>query len=395
VGNEVLHDVPTSSNGHGSGGGSRLNFDDRPILVFWETTRACPLACRHCRASAIHTPLPGELTTEEGHALIDDIATFGPRPPVLIMTGGDPLARADLFELAGHASEVGMPIGFAPAVSPNLTDEAIEKMWDAGAKTVSISLDGATAHTHEDVRQVPGIFADTLDAVRRLVAAGFTVQINTTVMRSNVQELPGIAALLVELGARIWEVFFLIKTGRGTELEELTPEENEDVSHFLYEASRYDFIVRTVEGPFFRRVAAWRRADDTDDPAGTYGLGSLYSQLSSRLRLVLGEPGVSRAQTAGTRDGKGIVFVAHNGDVFPSGFLPTVLGNVRDSSIVELYRGHPLLRSIRSAAFTGRCGACEFSDMCGGSRSRAFAAHGDPLADDPGCSHLTRSRTVP
>ncbi len=378
----------SSGNGHGTGNGRRLNFDDRPILVFWETTRACPLACRHCRASAIHTALPGELNTAEGLALIDDIRSFGPRPPVLIMTGGDPLARPDLFELAGHASRSGIPIGFAPAVSPNLTDDAVKSMWEAGAKTVSISLDGATAETHEGVRQVPGIFPETLDAVRRLVAAGFSVQINTTVMRSNVDELPEIAALVSELGAHIWEVFFLIKTGRGSELEELTPEENEEVSNFLYDASRYSFIVRTVEGPFFRRVTWWRRAGADGDPATRFGLGPLYVELSTRLRELLGEPGVSRAQTAGTRDGKGIVFVAHNGDVYPSGFLPCVLGNVRETSIVDLYRSDPLMRSIRGAAFGGRCGACEFKDTCGGSRSRAYAASGDPLGEDPGCWYV-------
>jgi radical SAM protein with 4Fe4S-binding SPASM domain len=220
-----------------------------------------------------------------------------------------------------------------------------------------------------------------------LVQEGHTVQINTTVMRRNVEELAEVAALLSSWGAHIWEVFFLIRVGRGSELEELTPRENEDVVHFLYDASRYGFIVRTVEAPFFRRVVAERREAGPDaDPVATFGLGSLYERLTSRLRELLGDPGASRAQSVGTRDGKGILFVAHDGDVYPAGFLPYRLGNVRRDDIVELYRAHPLLRAIRATEFSGRCGVCGFADTCGGSRARAFATFGDALAEDPACA---------
>jgi radical SAM protein with 4Fe4S-binding SPASM domain len=218
------------------------------------------------------------------------------------------------------------------------------------------------------------------------VAEGHTVQINTTVMRRNVEELVEVAALLAAWGAHIWEVFFLIRVGRGSELEELTPQENEDVAHFLYEASRYGFIVRTVEGPFFRRVVAQRRERPDADPVEAFGLGPLYRRLTARLRELLGEPGSSRAQSVGTRDGKGILFVSHDGDVYPAGFLPYRLGNVRADDIVELYRSHPLLRAIRATEFGGRCGVCEFADTCGGSRARAFASLGDPLGEDPACA---------
>lgn len=374
---------------------SPVNFAQAPILLFWETTKACRLACRHCRAEAIPEGLPGQLTTADGMHLIDDLRAFTPRFPVVIFTGGDPFMRPDLFDLAAHAKSYGMPIGFAPSVTPLLTREMAVRMREAGSKTVSISLDGADAATHEGVRQVQGHFVKTEDAVRMLVDEGHMVQINTTVMRRNVEQLADVAALLAAWGAHIWEVFFLIRVGRGSELDELTPQENEDVAHFLYDASRYGFIVRTVEGPFFRRVVAQRREAGPDaDPASTFGLGELYVRLSTRLRQLLGEPGSSRAQSVGTRDGKGILFVAHDGDIYPAGFLPLRLGNVKQDDIVGLYRDHPLLRSIRATEFGGRCGVCEYADTCGGSRARAFANTGDPLAEDPACVYQPAAAPV-
>jgi radical SAM protein with 4Fe4S-binding SPASM domain len=281
-----------------------------------------------------------------------------------------------------------MPIGFAPSVTPLLTEEAARRMREVEAKTVSISLDGARSQTHEGIRGVADHFAKTEDAVRMLVREGHTLQINTTVMRRNVEELADVAALLCDWGAHIWEVFFLIRVGRGSELEELSPSENEDVAHFLCEASRYGFVVRTVEAPFFRRVVALRRElPDGVDAAEAFGLGPLYGRLVTRLRERLGPPGSSRAQSVGTRDGKGILFVAHDGDVYPAGFLPVRLGNVRRDDVVELYRSNPVLRAIRHTEFTGRCGVCEYSDTCGGSRARAFATFGDPLAEDPACAY--------
>ncbi len=366
------------------------DFDTGPILVFWETTRACLLACRHCRAEAVERPLPGQLSTEEGLALIGDLAGFGPRPPVLILTGGDALMRPDLLELAAFARSLGIPIGLAPSVTPLLTKEVLKRLRALEVRSVSISLDGASAATHEEIRQVPGHLDVTLAALELLVGEGFRVQVNTAVMRDNVEELADVAALVKALGVTVWEVFFLIRVGRATGVEELTPEENEDVAHFLFDASRYGLTVRTVEAPFFRRVVAWRMAVGMAvDPAEAFSLGPLYRCLSARLRERLGEPAdIARARSAGTRDGKGLVFVSHDGHVYPAGFLPLSLGNVRERSIVDIYRHHPLLRAIRRAEFSGRCSTCEYRDLCGGSRARAFAACGDPLGEDPGCPYL-------
>ena len=205
-------------------------------------------------------------------------------------------------------------------------------------------------------------------------------------MRENLHELPAIAGIVRETGASVWEVFFLVKVGRGTGVTAPTAEESEDVCHFLVEASRYGFVVRTVEAPFFRRVAA----GDGLAP------GPLYRELAAGLHGRLGPAGPrSQAQTKGTRDGKGIVFVSSTGDVHPSGFLPLPVGNVVERSLVELYRESPLLRQIRAGSFSGRCAVCPHRDLCGGSRARAFAASGDPLGEDPACPYVPDALAPP
>ncbi|MGZ4463057.1 MAG: TIGR04053 family radical SAM/SPASM domain-containing protein, partial [Gaiellaceae bacterium] len=361
-----------------------LDLGSRPILVFWETTRACRLACRHCRAEAIEQPLPGQLSTAEALAFVESLTGFGRPYPVLVVTGGDPLMRPDLGLVLERAGELGLPRALAPSVTPLLTPERLEWLRGLGVSTISLSLDGAGPEAHEGMRRVPGHFAATLAALRAARAAGMTVQVNTVVTRDTVAELPAVARIVADSGASIWELFFLVKVGRGVDVGELSAEENEDVCHFLYDASRYGFIVRTVEAPFFRRIVQWRRAQ----PALPLDPGPLYLRLGEELRRQLGPPGLdSRAQTKGTRDGKGIVFVGHNGEVYPAGFLPLSLGNVRRENVVETYRSHPLLRAIRAAAFTGRCGGCDYADLCGGSRARAFASCGDPLGEDPACCY--------
>ncbi|HTX86276.1 MAG TPA: TIGR04053 family radical SAM/SPASM domain-containing protein [Streptosporangiaceae bacterium] len=371
------------------------DFAERPMLVFWETTRACLLACRHCRASASPDPLPGELSEAEGYALIDQVARFGRPHPILVLTGGDCLMRPGIFELAAYARKLGVPVCLSPSVTPILTAELIGMIADSGIRAVSISLDGALPETHESIRGIPGHFAATMRAIRGFADAGMTVQVNTTVMRANATELADIAALTVGSGARIWEVFFLVQVGRGMTEGQLAPAEHEEVCHFLYDAAHYGVVVRTVEAPFFRRIAACRRS------GGTPPTGSLYTMLTSRLERLLGPP-VARpsAHTAPTRDGKGILFVAYDGEVYPAGFLPIGLGNVRDQPLRAIYTGSPLLRSIRAAEFGGRCGRCEYADLCGGSRARAFAMTADPLGEDPACayepahSELARSGTA-
>lgn len=359
-----------------------VDYAERPMLVFWETTRACQLACRHCRASATSQPLPGELSAQEGRDLLEQVAGFGRPYPILVLTGGDCLLRSDLFELVEQAQALGLPVALSPSVTPMLTPEAITRIAGSGVKAVSISLDGSGAATHDAVRGIPGHFDQTVAAIQALITAGLTVQINTTVMSANLDELADIAALLSRWGVHIWEVFFLVHVGRGSATGAITAAEHEGVCHFLFDASQHGFIVRTVEAPFFRRVVAERRA------GGPAPDGAVYRTLSARLGDLLGEPtGRPRAHTAATRDGKGILFVAHDGDVYPAGFLPLPLGNVRTRPLREIYRDDGLLRNIRAAEFSGKCGRCSFADLCGGSRARAFADSGDPLGEDPACSY--------
>jgi len=372
--------------GSGEGRGLTRSFDDRPLLVFWETTKACSLACYHCRANAQRDPGSDDLSTAEGFALIDDLAAIGRPRPVMILTGGDCLIRKDIVAVAAHAKQMNVPAAIAPSVTPKLTSTTLRQMRAQNVKTASLSLDGATPDTHEAVRGISGHFDATMRAINKLKMYGYTVQVNTTVMRSNVGELADIAALIHRSGVNVWEVFFLIGIGRGTGIEAPSALENEDICHFLVDASQYGFTVRTVEAPFFRRVAVDRRRIGDMPAEDAFDLGPLYSHLRDRLHGQLGSPiAPVRAPSAATRDGKGVIFVANNGDVYPSGFMPLRLGNVRERSIVEIYRDHPLLHSIRDAAFAGSCGRCEHADLCGGSRARAFAATEDPLGEDPGC----------
>jgi radical SAM protein len=333
---------------------------------------------------------PDELTTAEGMRLIGELSGFGERPPVVVLTGGDVMTRPDLLDLVGEARRRGLPVALAPSVTPKLEAAVLAELGRLGVSSVSLSLDGATATTHEGIRGVPGHFGQTLAALRQLRALGFKVQVNTAVMRANVDELADVAAIVNEVGATSWELFFLVHVGRGRDEQELDPLENEDVAHFLFESSRYGPALRTVEGPWCRRVVAWREAQRPDgDAAAAFSLGPLYSHLSGRLQELLGPPRRGPAMTsAGTRDGKGILFVSNEGWVYPAGFLPIRLGNVRDESPVTIYRDHPLLRDIRAARFGGRCGRCEFRESCGGSRARAYAASGDPLAEDPACAYV-------
>jgi len=368
----------------------KLDFAQRPMLVFWEVTRACQLACSHCRASATEGALPGELTTTEGLDLIDQVAAFGRPYPILVLTGGDCLLRPDLFDMVARAKELGVPVALSPSVTPQLTPAKIDQMVSSGINAVSISLDGAIPATHDGVRGIPGHFEDTIRAITALSAAGLTVQVNTTVMRANLDELADVADLIASAGAHIWEVFFLVQVGRGVAADAITPQEHEDVCHFLYDASQHGFIVRTVEAPFFRRIVS-RRQEGDPAPAS-----EIYQRLSGRLETLMG-PATARprAQTASTRDGKGILFVAHDGEINPAGFLPLPLGNVRGASIASIYRDSPVLLQIRDAEFTGRCGVCEYADLCGGSRARAYAATGDPLGEDPACSYQPAGWSAP
>jgi radical SAM protein len=326
-------------------------------------------------------PLPRELNHEESLRLIEEITEFGRPYPTLVFTGGDPLRRKDLFQLLFHASNLGLGFAVSPAVTELLTYEVIMKVKETGASSISFSIDGPTESTHDEIRRKEGTFRRTLDAVRDAKRLGLNVQVNTAIMSRNLHTLPEIFHLIRELGVKTWELFFVIKVGRASSVEDLTSVQCESVCNFLYDASWYGITIRTVEVPFIRRVAKYR------ETKGLYWNDTTYQSLRTALLQLDGEPHspCSTLRPVGTLDGDGVIFVAHDGTVHPGGLLPTSLGNVRTSSLVRIYRENQLLKDIRQRKLKGPCGICEFKDICGGSRARAFSYYGDPLASDPAC----------
>lgn len=370
----------------------KFDVAGRPFIVIWEVTRACDLVCAHCRAEAIPSRNPAELTTSEGHTLIDQIAAFGQPSPLLVLTGGDPMKRPDLAELVSYATGRHVPVAFSPSATPLLTASALRELRAAGLKAVSLSVDGASAAVHDDFRGVDGVFARTMGLWDAALECGLKVQINTTVARRNLRDLPAIAGLLFERGAMTWSVFLLVPVGRGTKLEQLSPQECEDVMNFVYDAG-LALPTKTTEGHHYKRVVLERTVLKRLGvaPGGILGLGATYYGLRAKMGpMPAGE--LSRRTPMDVNAGRGFVFVSHIGTVHPSGFLTASAGDVRTKSLNEIYRASPLLNELRDASLLGgRCGQCEFAPVCGGSRSRAFATTGDALAEDPLCSYQPHS----
>ncbi len=347
-----------------------MRYAERPLLVYWELTRACELACRHCRAEAVSRRHPRELSTVAGYALLEQLAGFGPPLPHLVLTGGDPLKRPDLFDLISRARSLGFSVAITPSGTYALTQRVVARLKDAGVSILALSLDGSTAARHDALRGVPGSFDWTVQAARWARALGLPLQINSLVCAETRDDLPALLDLVGELGAQRWSLFFLVPIGRGRLLREVEPDEAERIMAWLYQvAPTVPFAIKTTEAPFYRRVVAQRRAHERRS-------GGTPPDLAS----------VRRGH--GVRDGNGILFISHVGDIYPAGFLPLPLGNVTRSDPVEVYRRHPLLVSLRDPdRFKGKCGRCEFRFVCGGSRARAWSATGDPLESDPLCPY--------
>jgi radical SAM protein len=363
------------------------DVNQRPFIVIWEVTRACDLACVHCRASAMPSRNPFEVTGPEAHDLIDQVAAFGPPAPLFVLTGGDPLKRPDLLELISYASSRKLPVALSPSATPLLTRTNLDDLKRAGLRAMSLSVDGASAEVHDAFRGIDGVFDRTLEAWDAARAAGLKVQINTTVARRNVHELPKIAEMALARDAFTWSVFFLVPMGRGLGLEQISPRECEDVMNFLYDVGTV-IPVKTTEGHHYKRIVLSRnlleRLDVSPEAAGI--VGDDYRTLRDCLDWTA-RPGTRRTPMD-VNAGRGFVFISHTGSVHPSGFLPLSAGNVKCTPLGELYRESPLFEALRdSHALTGRCGRCEFAPVCGGSRSRAYAASADPLGEDPLCAY--------
>lgn len=361
---------------------------DRPFIVFWELTRACTLACRHCRASAMPAHDPLELSTAEGFLVIDDLAALGSPRPMLILTGGDPFERSDLLTLVKYAASLGLPVALSPSVTPNLTRARLAALRGAGAGAVSLSLDGARAETHDRVRGIEGVHAATVAAAAMVRELGYRLQINTTVTADNVEELPELLAWVIDADISLWSVFLLVPTGRGAHLDSLASEDVEEVLHWLHDVG--DLVpVKTTEAPQFRRVAMQRAGVDHLDDA--FPPGPLRRRLRERTKQLVPATHAlrHRRQPLSVNAGRGVAFIDHQGTIFPSGFLPLAVGSVRQRPLSAWYRDSPLMRSLRDPdRFSGKCAVCDFRAVCGGSRSRAYATTGDPLGDDPACDYM-------
>ena len=362
----------------------KIDFNERPFIVIWEVSQACDLACLHCRASAQPSRNPLELTTDEGKRLLDEVAEL--QVPVFVLTGGDPLKRPDIFELISYGSSRSVRVSLTPSATPLLTAEAIQRLKDCGLARLAISLDGPTAAVHDAFRRVPGSYDWTLRAVRSARAIDLPVQINTTITRHNLGMVDDIIALLETLDITLWSVFFLVPTGRGSDIDLISAEEFEGVFEKLYQtAQRASFDIKSTEAQHYRRFLLQRRVEERragDTPRKAHPFQSMIG--------VSTPDGIGRAPK-GINDGKGFAFVSHTGEVFPSGFLPLPGGNIRRSSLTEIYRHSPLFTSLRDTSnLKGKCGDCEFKEICSGSRARAYAMTGDYLAEEPFCSYVPR-----
>jgi radical SAM protein len=391
-----------------------LDYDETPFLVIWEVTQACDLACKHCRASAQPLAHPDELTNAEGKALIDQIAAMG--VPIFVFTGGDPLKRQDVFELIRYAAGKGLHVALTPSATPLLTREAIFQFKEAGLVRLGISLDGSTPEIHDSLRGLTGAWERTIQAIGWANEAGIPIQVHTTLGRGNVQDLDSLCAFFETQPIVMWNVFFLVPVGRGQLDDLLSGEQFEQAFAKIYELSqRVNFQIKTTEAMHYRRYLLQHNLEERrfghGHPQASSASATLaqsdvlkghdFSRAENNPEKNEGalapayEPGApttdAQTRTANwttrrVNDGKGFVFISHTGNVYPSGFLPIDAGNVRRTPLAEIYRNAPIFKALRDTAqLKGKCGACEYKEICGGSRARAYAVTGDPLASEPCC----------
>ena len=373
-----------------------VDFNERPFIAIWEATQACDLACVHCRANAQPLRSTFELSTGEAQRLVEQIAEM--RVPVFVITGGDPLKRPDIFDLVEYATARGVRTSLTPSATPLLTREAIAELQRRGLARLAVSLDGSTAKIHDVFRRVPGSYEWTLQAIRWARELGLPVQVNTTITRRNMGDFEDMVRMLDTLDIAMWSVFFLVPTGRGQLDDLVSAEEFEAVFAKLYQvARRARFDIKTTEAQHYRRYILQTRAAERrcqGSAAGANGNAAPTPATWNEIAVENSSDGIGRAPR-GLNDAKGFVFISHLGEVFPSGFLPMSAGNVRRQPLAEIYQHSPLFVSLRDPSrLQGKCGACEFRNVCGGSRARAFALTGDPFAEEPCCVYEPKAAAL-
>ena len=371
------------ASGNGNGGGMfRPDFDQAPFLVIWETTQACDLACRHCRAEAQPNRHCGELTTAEAKRMLEDVRRFG--PIIFVFSGGDALKRPDIVELVAHGAQLGLRMAITPATTPLATREMLQSLRDAGLARLAVSLDGSHPGIHDEFRRVAGSFDHGLRILRTSQEIGLSTQVNTVVAKHNLDDFDRLCALMTELGIVFWEVFFLVPMGRARPQDVASADEFEAVFNRLYDLSKSaPFDIKATAAPQYARVVLQRKLAERRN-GGSADADVLTDGVAHSL-----SDGIGRARNV--NDGDGFLFISHLGDVYPSGFLPVKAGNVRRDDLVEVYRDSPLFRSLRDRSLLkGKCGVCEYRKVCGGSRARAFAVTGDWLEAEPFCAHVPK-----
>lgn len=363
------------------------DYNENPFIVIWELTRACQLKCLHCRAEAQYHRDPRELTFEEGKKLIDDI--YDMNNPMLVFTGGDPLERPDVFDIAEYAVKKGVRVSMTPSATPNVTKEAMQKAKDVGLARWAFSIDGHCAEVHDHFRGTKGSFDLTMNAIQFLHELEMPLQINTVISKYNYEYLDEMAEMVENLGCVLWSVFFLVPTGRGKESDMISPVEHEKVLRWLYNLSkRVPFDIKTTAAQHYRRVviqSKMREHKSKSDKEHIFYEDALMNGKTGQI------DGLGRAPK-GVNDGNGFVFISHTGDVYPSGLLPIKAGNVRTTPLATIYRESDVFKNLRNPdKYKGKCGVCEFRFVCGGSRSRAYNVTGDYMESEPYCVYIPKA----
>ena len=351
----------------------RSDLDHSPLIAFYELTRACDLVCKHCRASAQSLPNPFELSPEKSRQLVHQLTEF-PRPPALVLTGGDPLKRADIYELIDYAVKRGLEVAITPSATPLVTAEALTRLRAAGISRLAVSLDGADAATHDRIRGVFGSHKRTWEILADAKSLAIPLQVNTVLTPDNVDQIERLADQLDHRGIVLWSLFFLVPVGRASHAPRLNAAECEAVFEQLWQQSqRRAYRIKTTEAPHYRRFVLQKNRQPDRDRAADHLPTRKFSRLSA----------------LGVNDGKGIMFVSHLGLICPSGFLPMSCGLFPRDHLVTVYQESPIFRALRdSDRLGGKCHVCEYRNICGGSRARAFAVTDNPLAEEPDCAYL-------
>src|SRR5271167_3286153 len=395
-----------ASNGNSGNGHSNPGSKNKPRLIFWELTKGCNLRCIHCRATATELSAPSDLSTEAACDIIDQIATVS--NPILVLSGGEPLYRSDIFQLARYGTDKGLRV--ALATNGTLVTKHVARMIvDSGVQRVAISLDGADALTHDTFRGIPGAFDAAIAGFRNLKNLGMSVQINTTIARHNAHQLPAVLELARSLGADALHTFLLVPVGCGVDIaaeQMVPPEEYEQMLNWFYDQSLEGGIeLKATCAPHYFRVARQRKAADRlagrnevarPAPSGNE-IGPTDMTMPGSTGISpkpaggppvghTGHPGDMNAMTKGCLAGTGVCFLSHEGEVFPCGYLPALAGDLRKQSFAEVWNNSAVFEALRDDDnLKGKCGCCEFRHVCMGCRARAFAASGDFLAEEPFC----------